>query len=377
MALSNSGSPRRNPIGTLRPVVRAVTGRAGRHPGIPGQQPPADDSSVAQDAIVDWALYSDGRRQVVPSYAEAVRRAQSGDGFVWIGMHEPTEVQLEGIATDFGLHPLAVEDAVVAHQRPKLDRYDDQLFMVFKTVSYVPHEDLDETSQIVDTGEVMVFLGAFFVVTVRHGSHGGLKQVRSRLEADPALLELGPSAVLHAISDTIVDNYVEVTDLIQDDIDLIEELVFSARRGRDVERVYLVKRELVELRRAVSPLAAPLRTLAERPMALIDESIQEYFRDVEDHLTRAREQISGYDDLLTSILQASLAQLSVAENEDMRKITAWAAIIATPTAIAGIYGMNFTFMPELDWRYGYFLVLLLIASVCFFLYTRFKRSGWL
>ena len=375
MALLNNGSSRRNPIGTLRPVVRAMTGRYGRSSGSQGQTP--DDSAIAQDAIVDWALYTDGHRKPVTSYAEAVEQSRAGEGFVWIGMHEPSEEQLAGIAEDFGLHPLAVEDAVLAHQRPKVDRYEDQLFAVFKTVTYVPHDDLEETIQIVNTGEVMVFLGATFVVTVRHGSHGGLKQVRARLEADEDLLRRGPSAVLHAIADTIVDNYVDVTDRIEDDIDQIEELVFSARRRREVERVYFVKRELVELRRAVSPLAAPLGDLAQRPMALVDDTIREYFRDVEDHLTRAREQIAGYDDLLTSILQASLAQLSVTENEDMRKITAWAAIIAVPTAIAGIYGMNFTHMPELDWAYGYPMVLLIIAGVCTFLYTRFKRTGWL
>ena len=375
MALLNNGSSRRNPIGTLRPVVRAMTGRYGRQPS--GDGVSAKDSPVAQDAVVDWALYVDGRRQQVSDYAEAVERSRAGEGFVWIGMHEPRETQLAGIAEDFGLHPLAVEDAVVAHQRPKVDRYEDQLFAVFKTVTYVPHDALDETSQIVNTGEVMVFLGATFVVTVRHGSHGGLRQVRTQLEADEDLLRRGPSAVLHAIADTIVDNYVDVTDRIEIDIDQIEELVFSARRSREVERVYFVKRELVELRRAVSPLAAPLGDLAQRPLALVDDTIREYFRDVEDHLTRVREQIAGYDELLTSILQASLAQLSVTENEDMRKITAWAAIIAVPTAIAGIYGMNFTHMPELEWVFGYPLVLLIIASVCTFLYTRFKRTGWL
>ncbi|HSK26173.1 MAG TPA: magnesium/cobalt transporter CorA, partial [Jiangellales bacterium] len=317
------------------------------------------------DAVVDWALYVAGKRQPVPTYQEAVRRARRGDGFVWIGLHEPDEQELAGIAEDFDLHPLAVEDAIHAHQRPKLERYDDMHFTVFKTVRYVPHESVTEASQIVETGEVMVFLGAEFVVTVRHGEHGSLHAVRERLESQPALLALGPSSVLYAVADAVVDTYLDVAAQLEDDIDDIEERAFSRERDRDdIGRTYQVKRELLELRRSVTPLAAPLRHLAEQPVAEVDEEIREYFRDVEDHLTRAREMIASYDELLTSIIQASLAQLSMAENEDMRKITAWAAIIAVPTAIAGIYGMNFRHMPELDERWGYPAVLGVIAVIC-------------
>ncbi len=316
--------------------------------------------------VVDNAVYIAGRRHSEPRTLEdtfELLSQSSGAGMAWIGLYRPDAAEIHSLSEEFSLHELAVEDTVKAHQRPKLERYDDTLFAVLKTVRYCPHEELTETSQIVDSGEVMVFVGEEFVVTVRHGSHGGLRSVRRGLEADPELLALGPSAVLHAIADTVVDSYVEVTDLMQVDIDELEELVFSPRRGRDVERVYLVKRELVELRRSVTPLAQPLRTLAERPMRLVDDRIREYFRDVEDHLTRVRESIQGYDDLLTSILQASLAQLSVAENEDMRKITAWAAIIAVPTAIAGVYGMNFEHLPELGWRYGYLYFWLAVIAV--------------
>lgn len=251
------------------------------------------------------------------------------------------------------------------------------LFVVLKTVRYHPHEDLTSASQIVESGEVMVFLGAHFVVTVRHGEHGGLADVRRRLERDRELLARGPSAVLHAIADDVVDAYLDVADLMQDDVDEIEESVFSEQQRRDVGRIYQVKRELLELRRAVTPLAVPLRTLAERPMPIVDEAVREYFRDVEDHLTRVREQVGAYDELLTSILQASLAQLSIAENEDMRRITAWAAIIAVPTALTGVYGMNFAFMPELQWRFGYPLVLAVIVTACVLLYRGFRRNGWL
>jgi magnesium transporter len=331
-----------------------------------------------RDAVVDWALYRDGVRVPAESYADAVRLATDGGGFVWVGLHEPDEAQLAGVAQEFGLHPLAVEDAVQAHQRPKLERYDDMLFAVLKTVRYCAHDTVTDTAQIVATGEVMVFLGERFVVTVRHGEHGALGEVRQRLEDDPALLSLGPSAVLYGVADAVVDDYLEVVELVQDDLDEIEETVFSGTRQRAaVGRIYQVKRELLEFRRAVTPLAQPLRALAERPVPLVDEQIREYFRDAEDHLTRAREALASFDELLTSILQAGLAQLSIAENEDMRKITAWAAIIAVPTAITGVYGMNFDHMPELGTVWGYPLTMLIIATTCVVLYRRFKRIGWL
>jgi magnesium transporter len=328
-------------------------------------------------AVVDWALYRDGFRVSVKSHDEAIRLARAEGGFVWIGLYEPKEGELAGIAEEFALHPLAVEDAVHAHQRPKLDIYRDSLFAVFKTVRYVPHAAVTETNEIVETGEVMVFLGDCFVVTVRHGEHGALKPVRDRLQADPDMLSRGPSAVLYAIADDVVDTYLQVAGSIEKDIEEIEELAFADQRGRDAGRVYQVKRELMELRRAVYPLAQPLRVLTGTELDVVDPKVRAYFRDVEDHLTRVHETVAGYDELLTSLLQANLAQLSIAQNEDMRRITAWAAIIAVPTAIAGIYGMNFEFMPELMWRFGYPAVLLLIVVVCVVLYRGFRRNGWL
>jgi magnesium transporter len=222
-----------------------------------------------------------------------------------------------------------------------------------------------------------VFLGGCFVVTVRHGEHGALQPVRERLQANPDMLARGPSAVLYAIADSIVDTYLHVADSIEQDIEEIEELAFADRRGRDAGHVYQVKRELMELRRAVYPLAQPLRVLTGTELDVVDPKVRAYFRDVEDHLTRVHETIAGYDELLSSLLQANLAQLSIAQNEDMRKITAWAAIIAVPTAIAGIYGMNFTYMPELNSRFGYPAVLIVIAVICFLLFRGFKRNGWL
>jgi magnesium transporter len=328
-------------------------------------------------AIVDWALYRDGMREQAANHHHAIEQARRDGGFVWIGLYEPDVSELADIAEEFTLHPLAVEDAVHAHQRPKLDLYGDSLFAVLKTVRYVPHEAVTETSEIVETGEIMVFLGDCFVVTVRHGEHGALKPVRTRLQDDPDLLSRGPSAVLYAIADHVVDTYLAVADSLEEDIDQIEEYALSDRRGRDPGLIYQVKRELLQLRRAVNPLAVPLRMLVGSQLHVVDAKIREYFRDVEDHLTRVHETVAGYDELLTSLIQANLAQLSTAQNEDMRKITAWAAIIAVPTAIAGIYGMNFDYMPELNSRFGYPAILLLIIVICVVLYRGFKRNGWL
>ncbi|MFF9017133.1 magnesium/cobalt transporter CorA [Streptomyces sp. NPDC014870] len=332
-------------------------------------------------SVVNCVLYEDGARQRGSCPAdEAVRRVRkSGDGFVWIGLHEPSVEEFAGLAELFGLHPLAVEDAVHAHQRPKLERYDDTLFAVFKTVRYVEHEELTATSEVVDTGELMVFTGPDFVITVRHGSHGSLGPLREALEAEPDQLAKGPAAVLHAIADHVVDDYLAVADAVQNDIDAVETAVFSEQVSRgDAGRVYQLKRELLELKRAVTPLDRPLQALATaHPHSLVSGEIQPYFRDVADHLSRVTEQITSFDALLDSILQAHLAQVTVAQNEDMRKITAWAAIIAVPTMVCGVYGMNFDHMPELRWTFGYPLVVGVMVTACFLLHRSFRRNGWL
>jgi magnesium transporter len=331
-------------------------------------------------AVVNCVLYEDGARHRGACPAEeAVRRVRkSGDGFVWIGLHEPSVEEFAGLAELFGLHPLAVEDAVHAHQRPKLERYDQTLFAVFKTVRYVEHEELTATSEVVDTGELMVFTGSDFVITVRHGMHGSLGPLREALEAEPEQLAKGPAAVLHAIADHVVDDYLAVVDAVQDDLDAVETAVFSEQASRgDAGRVYQLKRELLELKRAVTPLHRPLQILAAQPLPLIGPEIRPYFRDIADHLSRITEQITSFDALLDSILQAHLAQVTVAQNEDMRKITAWAAIIAVPTMVCGVYGMNFEHMPELRWTYGYPLVVAAMATACFLLHRSFRRNGWL
>ncbi|MER5813284.1 magnesium/cobalt transporter CorA [Streptomyces sp. NPDC002033] len=331
-------------------------------------------------AVVNCLVYRDGIRQEdCGDVEEALRRVRkSGDGFVWIGLHEPSQEELAGLAALFALHPLAVEDAVNAHQRPKVERYDDTLFAVFKTVRYVEHEELTATSEVVETGELMAFVGGDFVITIRHGGRGTLGPVREALEAQPEQLAKGPAAVLHAIADHVVDDYVAVTEAVQNDMDAVETAVFSEDGGRgDAGRIYQLKRELLELRRAVAPLGRPLEHLATQPIPVIPPEVRAYFRDVHDHLIRATEQIGAYDGLLDSVLQAHLAQVTVAQNEDMRKITAWAAIVAVPTMVCGVYGMNFDNMPELHWTYGYPLVVCVMAVACFVIHRGFRRNGWL
>jgi magnesium transporter len=361
-------------MGTTRRVGRVFARRA------QGDAAPLDlvGSGKLDGALVDWAYYRDGRREPgSSSYVDALRRARGGDGFVWIGLFEPNEHQLAVIGGEFGLHPLAIEDATEAHQRPKLERYDDSLFAVLKTVRYVPHGDLTATSEVVESGEVMIFCGAGFVITVRHGDHGELAGLRQRLEQDPGRLADGPGSVLHAIADHVVDTYLEVAAAVQGDMDRIETDIFTPRGWRRIDRVYQLKREVLELKRAVAPLAGPLRALSTLRHPLISDETRTYFRDVDDHLLRVKEQVMSFDELLSSILQAGLAQVQVSENEDMRRISAWVAILAVPTTIAAIYGMNFDYMPELTTKYGYFVVLAGMAAISFGLYRLFKHNRWL
>jgi len=360
-------------VGGLRKVARL----ARRRPRVDLSHPAR---SPLGSSVVNCVTYQDGVR--VPDCSDLVdaveRVRKKGAGFVWLGLHEPTDQEFAGIAELFDLHPLAVEDAVEAHQRPKLERYGETLFAVFKTVCYVEHEELTATSEVVNTGEIMAFVGEDFVITVRHGMHGSLGPLREGLESDPKQLAKGPAAVLHAIADHVVDDYLHVTDSVQADIDHVEMDVFAENGARaDPGRIYQLKRELLELKRAVVPLGRPVEDLATRPIRVVDPEIQAYFRDVLDHLMRAKEQIAAFDELLNSILQAHLAQVTVAQNEDMRKITAWAAVIAVPTMVCGVYGMNFDHMPELHWRFGYPLVIVVMSLACLTLYRGFRRSGWL
>jgi len=323
--------------------------------------------------IVDCALYSQGQREVIEgdlSAALALAR-QRDDAFIWIGLHEPTQDELDKVAAEFSLHPLAVEDAVKAHQRPKVEEYEDSLFVVLKTVRY------DETAQQVDLGDVMLFVGDSFVVSARHGQARALADVRRRLEGERHLLDCGPSAVLYAIADAVVDDYSEISFAVEEDIEEVEERVFSPDRTNNASRIYNLKREVIEFRRAVRPLVEPMTRLSTGQVERVHEDLRPFFRDVADHAVRVSEQVDGFDDLLTSVLNANLAQVSVQQNADMRRISAWVAIVAVPTMIAGVYGMNFDHMPELRWRFGYPLALAVMATICTVLYRAFKRSGWL
>jgi magnesium transporter len=364
------------PLSSIRPVIRAAGTRLS--PKAAGSLLPKLRVPLSA-YVVDCAVYVDGRR--LPgrwtherALAEVRRR---DDGFVWIGLHEPDEEQITGIADVFGLHELAVEDAVHAHQRPKLERYDDMLFMVVKTVCYLGNSQPTAEHEIVETGEVMAFVGADFVITVRHGEHSALGDVRRKLEADPEQLSLGPAAVLHAIADRVVDTYLEVTEAIEDDIDEMEAQVFTPRSSVNAERIYVMKREVLELRRAVVPLGAPLRKLTEGYSSLVPHEVRSYFRDVDDHLVTVTERIAGFNELLTTLVDAVLANITMRQNNDMRKITAYVAIISVPTMIAGLYGMNFDVMPGLHSAYGYPAVLLGIVVVCVGLFRVFRRNQWL
>ncbi|MER6562643.1 magnesium/cobalt transporter CorA [Streptomyces sp. NPDC001027] len=330
--------------------------------------------------IVDCAIYRDGRRAEGPQdFSDAVDEARSAGGFVWIGLHEPTEKEFDHVTREFGLHPLAVEDALKAHQRPKLEVYDDSLFLVFKPVVYEPESDA------VSSGEVMVFLGDSFLVTVRHGDGAPLAAVRRRLEDEPELLAKGPTAVVYAIADATVDHYLDVATELQTDLEELETEVFSPDGGgsrNTASRIYTFKRQILEFRRATGPLGPPLSRLAGTgaygsSVPFVNDRARPFFRDVQDHLTRVNESVEGLDRLVTDILSAHLAQMSVRQNDDMRKISAWAAMAAVPTMIAGIYGMNFEHMPELHWVWSYPAVIAVMGVLEVLLFRLFKRRGWL
>jgi magnesium transporter len=330
-------------------------------------------------AVVDCGVYVNGIREPGEfNPDEALREACSRENaFVWLGLHEPTASEMAAIARTYDLHELAVEDAVKAEQRPKLEQFGTVQFLVLRTARYVPHGELTENSQVVETGQMMIFVGERFVITVRHGDASRLSPVRADMEARTELLAQGPWAVAYAVTDRVVDAYIEVADQVEADLDIIEEGAFSRESGSPVQQIYQMKREIVEFRRAVVPLQRPLATITATQSRMVPKEIRRYFRDVQDHLTRTVEQVSSYDDLLNSILQARLAQVTVDQNNDMRKIAAWAGIATVWTAVAGVEGMNFVHMPEQSWPYGYPVVFLLMLGVSVLLYRAFRRNGWL
>jgi magnesium transporter len=322
--------------------------------------------------IVDCAIYDNGvRRDGKVELSHAYDERHQPGRFVWIGLYEPTEDEFDSLRREFHLHPLAVEDAIHAHQRPKLEVYDEMVFLVLKTARYV------DPAEVIELGEVLVFLGEDFLITVRHGEASSLTPVRERLDAQPKRLKHGPSSALHAILDQIVDDYQPAIEGLETDIDEVEEQLFSGERVNPAERIYRLQREVLGFRKATAPLVEPLDKLARGHYMEIHPEIRDYFRDVNDHLIRVREQLDAMHDLLSTSLHANLAQVGVRQNEDVRRISAWVAIIAVPTAIAGIYGMNFDHMPELRWEFGYPAVLLAMLIICTALYRYFKKVGWL
>jgi magnesium transporter len=322
--------------------------------------------------IVDCAVYRDGEREEIEpaQLEEVVKHAREHPGeFVWVALDEPDQAELGRVASEFDLHTLAVEDALEAHQRPKLDVYGDSLFLVLKTLATGPELQM---------GEIMVFLGGAFVVTVRYGTPDPLPGVRQRLEAGhQKLLAAGTAGALYAIADTVVDTYSDIVAELETEIDELEARVFAPERTDDAREIYQLKRRVVQVRRTVVPLIEPTQELASGQIPHIEETALPFFRDIADHVRRAADLTESADSLLTDILQANLARVSVRQNEDTRRISAWVAIAAVPTVVAGIYGMNFDHMPELRWRYGYPGVLLFLVAACTTLYRLFKRSGWL
>ncbi len=325
------------------------------------------------DAVVNCALYCRGSRRggQLPLETALTSARALEDGFVWIGLHEPDSDSLQRVADEFGLHPLPVEDALHAHQRPKLEVYGDTLFLVLKTVHYLTDEEL------IETGELMLFVGPDFVVTVRHGSAGALQGVRADLEARPDLLAIGPAAVLYAVVDSVVDGYAPAAAALEEDVDEVENQVFSADSAQPTERIYKLKREVMEFRRAVEPLEPATTELAAGSVPGVDPRIADFFRDVHDHVVRAHEQVSSMNELLDSALSSNLAQVTMRQNADMRRISAYVAIAAVCTLVAGVYGMNFRQMPELSWAFGYPFALALMVGFSLLLYRGFKRNGWL
>jgi magnesium transporter len=325
--------------------------------------------------IIDSAHYKDGKRQqedaLSPERAAELRKAAGSGEFVWIGIHEPEPGDIDLLAKLFDLHELAVEDARQAHQRPKIEDYDEDVFVVLKTAHY--HEDREE----VHFGEISMFAGPGYVITVRHGPGSELHTARQRLEARPDLVKLGASSAIWAVLDKVVDDYIPVVDAIEDDIEEVEKDVFDDDIPAPTARIYNLKREVIEFHRAVWPLLSPLEMLEQGGFERVPEVLRSFFRDVADHARRVDEQVSGQRELLTSVLQANLSLVSVNQNEVVKRISAIAGIVAVPTFIASVYGMNFEHMPELHWRFGYPLCIGVMALIALALVGYFRRIDWL
>jgi magnesium transporter len=323
-------------------------------------------------AIVNCVAYAEGRRTKAVEIEEIDDILKQPDMFVWIGLHEPDTELLEQVQKAFCLHDLAIEDAHTAHQRPKLETYEDSLFVVLRTA-----RQNYETRQI-EFGESHFFVGKNYIVSVRHGASRPYTDVRARCESTPDLLSQGPGFVLYALMDAIVDHYFPVVDALEEKLEILEEQIFGEQANRETTaQIYHLKRELLDVKRAISPLIDICNRLARFGLHIIPEDTRPYFRDVYDHVIRINEMVDNSRELLTTALEANFSLISIAQNEDSKRFAGWAAIVAIPTMVAGIYGMNFDFMPELKFAWAYPLVLTLTLGLCLYLYRRFKRAGWL
>ncbi len=331
------------------------------------------DGEPRHDLIVDVEPGTPFEERDVPAVRRLWDEARAGgsDRFVWLGLREVGPGEVERAAALFGIDHHQVEDALSLDQRARVEIQTDVVFAVFKVLGY------EEPTSAVETGQIAVWVGPSFVLSVRQGLPGDLSHLRSHLEASPGLLRVGPLAVLHGILDVVVDGYSAVLTELGRDITELEERVFSPERTDDAMAIYELKRENLEVRRAVDPLRPVADQLLRYELVSLPEILQPHYRDLGDHLLRATDVSAQYDVLLGTILEAARSRQAVQQNEDMRKISAWVAIAAVPTALAGIYGMNFEHMPELSWSFGYPAVLLVMATACTLLYRGFKRSGWL
>jgi magnesium transporter len=366
---------------TLRGLANRWVDRHGQRESPERSMDPRPERWDAQaGSVVDSAIYVDGLRKHSPkTLADTYRIFRDvPNSMAWIGLYRPSEEQLGSLAQQFGLHELAIEDAIVAHQRPKLERYGDTLFVVLRPARYM------DAAEEVDFGELHLFVGRDFVLTVRHSETPDLAVVRHRMESDPELLARGPEAVLYAIFDAVVDGYAPVVAGLQNDIDEIETQVFRGEATVS-RRIYELSREVVEFQRATRPLMRLLDALvAGFEKYSIDEELRSYLRDVTDHATTVVERVDSFRQMLQDILTVNATLVTQAQNEEMKaqneevkKISAWAAILFAPTLIGTVYGMNFQRMPELRWYYGYPFALALMVAVCATLYVVFKRRGWL
>ena len=332
------------------------------------------DSPAPSNRVIASVAYSNGRKVADVLLDEISETIKQPGTFVWIGLYEPDQPLLRKVQEEFGLHDLAIEDALSAHQRPKIERYENSLFVVLRTAQLAA----PSTTCSVEYGETHIFIGRNYVVTVRHGYATTFASVRGRCESTPKLLKQGPAFVLYTVMDFIVDQYFPVVDALEDELQKLEGRVFSQPFSRETTaHIYTLRRDLLALKRVVSPVIEMSGRLSRFEDELIPPATRPYFRDVYDHSLRINELIDSERDLLGTALEAHLALISVSQNEDTRRLAAWAALIAVPTMIAGIYGMNFDVMPELRWAFGYPLVLGVTIAICFTLYTKFKKSHWL